>query len=164
MTAHRDYEFLQGITWYAVDADQRIAAFDLGSLPQAALAVARDWERVDAMMRALPEVTDCRVLISRDDITRAQIKGVSQHSKERLADAMMPYRESIVSELPRRGIYQFAGMPSPYGQLPPKYRLVGLPLEPIRLDSLADEWRQIVGSVTAPVRFSEVREVDVRGW
>jgi hypothetical protein len=161
MNTSYDYEFLQSITWYAVDVDRRIAAFDLGSMPQSALALASQWEAIDTAIRAMPEVSDYRLLIDRSDFTATKIKGICQESREAIANVMMQHRERIISELPRHGIYQFEGMPSPYGQLPSKYRLVGIPLSPIELQCLPDQIKYIVDSMALKVRFSEIVALDV---
>jgi len=166
MPVEFDYEFLQSITWYAIDLDGKVGAFDSGQMAQAAARFVTDWRRIDELVCALPESSEYRLLMRKDqywDGVRPVTK-LSEENMKHIQELMWPTVQRIASELPRRGIFQFYATRHSYGMLPATYDLVCLPVSPISATDLPPEALRIIKEVVAPVRFNETRFTDIREW
>lgn len=161
-----DYEFLQSITWYAIDLDGKVGAFDLGEMAKAAAKLVMDWDHVDELVRAQPESGEYRMLKSKHQYWDGAlpVTKLSEENMKHIQERMWPGFERWASELPRRGIFQFKATPAAYGMLPPTYEMVCLPASPISATDLPPEVSRIIKEVAAPVRFNETRFTDIREW
>jgi len=166
MPVEFDYEFLQSITWYAIDLDGKVGAFDSGQMAQAAERFVMDWRRVDELVCALPESSEHCMLRSKDQYWDGvrPVTRLSDENMKHIQELMWPTFERTISELPRRGIFQFEATRVPYGVLPPTYNLECLPASPISATDLPPEALRIIKEVVAPVRFNETRFTDIREW
>ncbi len=166
MSIDFDYEFLQGITWYAIDLDGKVGAFDCGQMAEAAAKFVMDWTHVDELACALPESSEYRMLIRKDQYWDGvrPVTRLSEENMKHIQELMWPTVERIASELPRRGIFQFYATRHSYGSLPATYDLVCLPASPIGATDLPPEVLRIIKQVVAPVRFHETQFTDIGEW
>ena len=164
LTGKYDADFLAGITWYAVDLEGKVAAFESGEIPPSAMAVVEKWAWVDDQLRNLPPAGEPQLHIRKEQYWEGvrPVTRLSPQTMANIADRFWPHVERSASELPARGVYLFWGEKRQDGCTPWTYKLVAAPTSPININALDDRACGVIASMTFPVRFSEVMQINVR--
>jgi len=153
-----DWEFLCTTTWFAVDADQHVAAFENGEIPAVAMLHIERWRQIEQLLDTLPQTREDELLITRETHA-ADHRRVDRARRMCSSDEMIEHSWSSVSTSARywtgRGLFSYWGVNSGSYSTPDCYARAK-PLEPITLRELPTEVHEIISTVISPVRFNQI--------
>jgi hypothetical protein len=156
------FEFLNSITWYAVDDEMSIGAFGMGHIPDVALRWQNDWSWVDDIMFGLPQSSEYKLLEHPEiDAVWASARDLTPLGRDHLRGTLKNSAGNSMAELPRRGIFQFNGEPAPLGILPAKFLLRAFPTKPLKLNDVPETAERITETVRLPTRFGSITQLDI---
>jgi len=162
-TAKYDWDFLITTTWFAVDSEQNVAAFESGMIPPIAMPHIEKWRTIESTLESLPANRTYQTIITKEDVLAAHLRSNRarrQSFSQKLVDMSWEHVSRNASEWTRRGFYQFWGVNSS-NYYPPEYDLVGKPLEPIKLDELPEAAKQVIAAVPCSMRFTGLTHLHI---
>jgi hypothetical protein len=162
-TAKYDWDFLITTTWFAVDAEQNVAAFENGMIPPIAMPHIENWRTIESMLENLHANRTYQTIITKEDVMAAHLRHRRSYQgsfSQKLVDMSWDHVSRNASEWTRRGFYQFWGVESS-NYYPPEYDLVGKPLEPIKLDELPEPAKQVIAAIPSATRFTQLTHLNI---